>query len=110
MWIAWQKDLWNTCMKMSKRDLIKSLESVSKVDDEMLLNLGSENIADELTYTFQNLTFQKHQQDGIPKLEMHLNGGPLDNYETAFWHCTYTTKRWKHRSYDPVWDLQSSTM
>ena len=55
-WIAWQKDLWNTSMKMSKRDLLKSLESVCKVDDEML-NLGSENIADEFTYTFQNLTF-----------------------------------------------------
>ena len=103
-WIAWQKDLWNTSMKMSKRDLIKSLEYVSKVDDEMLLNLGSENVADEFTYTFQNLTFQKHKQDGITKLEMHSNGGPLHNYETAFWHCIYTTKRWKHRSYDPVWD------
>ena len=44
-------------MKMSKRYLLKSLESVCKVDDEMLLNLGSEEVADEFTYTFQNLTF-----------------------------------------------------
>ena len=35
---------------------------------------------------------------------MHSNGGPLDNYETTFWHSIYTIKRWKHRTYDPVWD------
>ena len=34
---------------------------------------------------------------------MHSNGGPLDIYETTLWHCIYTTKRWKHRTYDPVW-------
>ena len=43
-WIAWQKDLWNTNMKMSKREILKTLESVCKVDDEMLLNVGSEGI------------------------------------------------------------------
>ena len=26
-WIAWQKDLWNTTMKMSKREIFKTLES-----------------------------------------------------------------------------------
>ena len=35
---------------------------------------------------------------------MHSNGGPLDNYETTFWHCICTAKRWKHGTYDPVWD------
>ena len=37
-------------------------------------------------------------------MEIHSNGGPLDNYETSFWHCIYTTKWWRHRFYDPVWD------
>ena len=58
------------------------------------LMIGSENIADEFTYTFQKLTCRKTQQNGIYKFEIHSNGGPLDNYETAFWHCIYTTKRW----------------
>ena len=45
-WIAWQKDLWNTTMKMSKREILKTLESVCIVDDEMLLNVGSEEFCD----------------------------------------------------------------
>ena len=40
----------------------------------------------------------------ITKWKIHSNGLPLDNYETSFWHCIYTTKQWRHRSYDPVWD------
>ena len=91
-------------MKMSKREIVKTLESVCKVDDEMLLNVGSEEFCDEFSYSFHNLTCQRRLQNVNSTLEIHLNGRPLDNYETSFWHCIYTTKWWRHRFYDPVWD------
>ena len=89
---------------MTKRDILITLESVCRIEDEMLLNVGSKNVQEEFTYTFKNLTCRKSLQNGIAKLEIHSNGGPLDNYKTVSWHCIYTTKRWSHRSYDPVWD------
>ena len=82
----------------------KTLKLVCKVDDEILLNVGSENCDDEFTHTFQNLTCKRTCINNAPKFELHSNGGPLDNYKTSFWHCIYTTQCWKHKSYDPVWD------
>ena len=37
---------------------------------------------------------------------MCSNGGPVNDYETLFMGEVYTTQRWKHRTYDPIWDYK----
>ena len=70
----------------------------------MLLTVGSEDMQEELRYAYENLNIIKEMVNGQPRLQMYSSGGPLDDYETCLWHCIYTTKWWKHKSYDPVWD------
>ena len=101
-WLMWQKDLWTNTMKMTKREMLNKLNEVSLVDAEMLQELRSKQPDDEFTYTYKNLTVDKRLEDGTFKLFIHTNGGPRDNYESLLMHHIYTTRKWKHRHYDPV--------
>ena len=101
----WQKDLWTRTMKLSKKELLEILNDVSTVTELMLLEVGSEDPSDEFTYTHENLTITRCIKDGVPKLFLESQGGPRDNYESKLIHHIYTTRKCKHRHYDPVWDF-----
>ena len=108
-WFMWQKDLWTNTIKMTKREMFKKLNEVSLVDAEILEELGSKQPAEEFSYSFKNLTFDNSLEDGNCKLFIHSNGGPRDNYESLLMHHIYTTRKWKHRHYDTVWDYRQKS-
>ena len=105
----WQKDLWTKTMKLSKKEMLEILNDVSTVSELMLLEVGSEDPSDEFIYTHQNLTVARSYEDGVLKLFLESQGGPRDNYESKLMHAIYTTKKWKHRHYDPVWDFRQKS-
>ena len=108
-WLMWQKDLWTKTIKLSKKEMLEILNDVSTVTELMLLEVGSEDPSDEFTYTHQNLTVTRSYEDGVPKLFLESQGGPRDNYESKLMHHIYTTWKWKHKHYDPVWDFRQKS-
>ena len=81
--------------------MLEILNDVSTATDLMLL----EDPSDEFTHTHENLTMIRSIEDGVPKLFLESQGGPRDNYDSKLIHHMYTTRKWKHRQYDPVWDF-----
>ena len=108
-WLMWQKDLWTRTMKLSKKEMIDILNAVSTVSELMLLEVGSQDPCDEFTYTHENLTVSRCIENGMPKLFLESEGGPRDNYESKLIHHIYTTRRWQHRYYDPIWDFRQKS-
>ena len=53
--------------------------------------------------------WQWSYEDGALKLFLESQGGPRDNYESKLMHHIYTTRKLKHRHYDPVWDFRQKS-
>ena len=104
-WLMWQKDYWTRTMKLSKKEMLEILNDVTTVTELMFLEVGSEDPSYEFTYTHENLTITRCIEDGVLKLFLESQAGPRDNYESKLIHHIYTTRKWKHRHYDPVWDF-----
>ena len=109
-WLGWKKDLWNESMKRNKEDLMHTLEAVAYVSDETLQNLKKCKCCQgEFKFKHENLQVDAHRINNKRQFFMSSNGGPVDDYETLFMDEIYMTQRWKHKTYDPIWDYKQGS-
>ena len=104
-WLGWQKDFWNESMKRNMEDLIHILEAVAYVSDETLQNLKKFKCRQgDSRFKHENLQVDAYRINNKRQFILSSNGGPVNDYETLFIGEIYMTQRWKHKTYDPIWD------
>ena len=109
-WLGWQTDLWNESMKRNKEDLMHILEAVAYVSDETLENLKKCKCRQgDFRFKYENLQVDAYRINNKRQFFVSSNGGPVDDYETLFMGEIYTTQRWKHKTYDPIWDYKQGS-
>ena len=109
-WLGWQNDLWNESMKRNKEDLMHILEAVAYVSDETLENLKKCKCRQgDFRFKYENLQADAYRINNKRQFFVSSNGGPVDDYETLFMGEIYMTQRWKHKTYDPIWDYKQGS-
>ena len=109
-WLTWQKDLWSESLSKSKEDLLNILESVTYVSEESIAKLSSFNPdSNDFSFEFKNIEVNCFELENKKTLDIWSNGGPIDDYNTRLSSDIYTTKRWEHKIYDPIWDYKKLT-
>ena len=109
-WLTWQKDLWSESLSKSKEDLLNILEPVTYVSEESIAKLSSFHPdSNDFNFKFENIEVNCFELENKRTLDIWSNGGPIDDYNTRLSSDIYTTKRWEHKIYDPIWDYKQLT-
>ena len=109
-WLTWQQDLWSESLSKSKEDLLNILESVTYVLEESISKWSTFHPSgNDFNFEFENIEVNCFEVENKRKIDIWSNGGPIDDYNTRLCSDIYTTKRWEHRIYDPIWDYKQLT-
>ena len=107
-WMQWQKDNWNRQMKLPRSQHMDLFRPVGVVTSQMQDVLINADFSDANTlFIEKNLCVQQStDRHGHRKLSMWGLGATEDDYFDCIQTHIYTTKRWLHKNYDPVWDYK----
>ena len=107
-WIQWQRDNWVTQMKKSRQDLLTKFQDVGVVTKEMQdILINADFSSPNTLFIEKNLCLRQHtDRNGKVTYYMWSSGSSGPDYLEDLQQFIFTTKRWKHRNYDPVWDYK----
>lgn len=113
-WIQWQRDNWSKCHdRINKKDLMTKLGAIVAVSDDTLDTLADYDFTgDQVQFEDGNLKIDKFVESD-PDGDKHVYylgscGGGLTTDGRSLSHLIHSTKKWTHKSYDPIWDYRQN--